>query len=45
MQKENAAAEEAMRKLRDDVKQKEERIFFSSDKVEKNKVADATIAA
>ena len=44
MQEENAAAEEEMRKLRDDVKQKEERIFFLSDKVEKNKMADAEMA-
>ena len=29
MQKENAAAEEEVRKLRDEVKQKEERILFS----------------
>ena len=41
MQKENAAAEEEVRKLRDEVKQKEERIPFLSDKVEKNKMGDA----
>ena len=45
MQKENAAAEEEVRKLRDEVKQKEERILFLSDKVEKNKMADADMAA
>ena len=41
MQKENFAAEEEIRKLREDVKQEEERIFLLSDKVERNKMADA----
>ena len=45
MQKENVAAEEEMQKLRDDVKQKEERILFLSDKVERNKMVDAKMAA
>ena len=45
MQKENAAAEEEVWKLRDEVKQKEERIIFLSDKVEQNKMADADMAA
>ena len=45
MQKENVAAGEEVRKLREDVKQEEERIFFLSDKVEKNKMADAEMAA
>ena len=34
-----------MWKLQEDVKQKEERIFFLSDKVAKNKMADAEMAA
>ena len=34
-----------MRKLRDDVKQKEERILVLSDKVERNKMVDAEKAA
>ena len=45
MQKENAAAEEEMRKLREEDKQKEERILFLSDKVEKNRMAVADMAA
>ena len=45
MQKENAASEEEVLKQRDEVKQKEERILFLSDKVEKNKMADADMAA
>ena len=45
MQKENDAAEEEMRKLREDVKQKEEHILFLPDKVEKNRMADADTAA
>ena len=45
MQKQNAAGEEEMRKLRGDVKQKEERILFLSDKVEKHKMAVADRAA
>ena len=45
MQKENVAAKEEMRKQPDYVKQKEERIFFLSDKVAKNKMADAEMAA
>ena len=34
-----------MRKLRDEFKQKEERNLFLSDKVEKNRMADADMAA
>ena len=45
MQKENAAADEEVRKLRDKVKQKEERILFLSDEVEKNRMADADMAS
>ena len=45
MQKENVAADKEIRKLREDVKQKEERIFLLSDKVERNKKADAEMAA
>ena len=44
VQKENVAAEEEIRKLREDVKQKEERIFLFSDKIERNKMADAEMA-
>ena len=45
MHKKNDAAEEEVRKLRDEVKQKEERILFLPDKVEKNRIADADMAA
>ena len=45
MQKENVSAEEEIRKLRENVKHKEERIFSLSDKVERNKMADAEMAA
>ena len=34
-----------MRKLQEELKQKEERILFQSNKVDKNKVADAEMAA
>ena len=44
-QKENAAADEEVQKLRDEVKQREERNLFLSDKVENNKMADADMAA
>ena len=44
-QKENAAADEEVRKLCDEVKQKEERNLFLSDKVENNKMAQADMAA
>ena len=37
LQKENVAAREKMRKLKEDVKQKEERVPFLSDGVEKMK--------
>ena len=39
------AAEEEMRKLQEELKQKEERILFLSTKVDKNKMADAEMAA
>ena len=46
MQKDVAAADEEVRKLRDEVKQKEERVlFFCPHKVEKNQMADADMAA
>ena len=45
MQKEKVAAEEEIWKLREDVKQKGERLFLLSDKVERNKMADAEMAA
>ena len=45
LQKDSIAAEEEMRKLQQELGQKEERIFFLSGKVEKNKMADAELAA
>ena len=43
--KKNVAAEEEIRKLRDEVNQKEERILCLSDKVERDKMLDAEMAA
>ena len=45
LQKDSTAAEEEMRKLQEELKRKEERILFLSDKVDENKMADAEMAA
>ena len=45
LQKENTAATKEMRKIREDIDQKEERLRLLSDKVEQNKRADAEKAA
>ena len=45
LQKDSIAAEEEMRKLQEELKQKEERISLLSNGVEKNKMADAEMAA
>ena len=45
LQKDSIAAEEEMRKLQEEIRKKEERIFFLSDKIAKNKMPDAEIAA
>ena len=45
LQKDSIAAEEEMRKLQEELRQKEERFLFLSNKVDKNKMADAAMAA
>ena len=45
MQKDSIAAEEEMRKIQGELRRKEERIFFLSNNVDKNKMADAEMAA
>ena len=45
LQKDSTAAEEEMRKLQEELMQKKERIFLLSNGVEKNKMADAEMAA
>ena len=45
LQKDSIAPEEEMRKLQEELKQKGERILFLSNKVDKNKMADAEMAA
>ena len=45
LKKDSTAAEEEMRKLQEELKQKEERILFLPNKVDKNKMADAEMAA
>ena len=45
MQKDSTAAEEEMRKIREEVDRKEERSRLLSNKVDKNKMADAEMAA
>ena len=45
MQKETAAARDEMRKIREDIIQKEERMLLLSDKVAKNEMADAEMEA
>ena len=45
LQKDSTAAEEDMRKLQEDSKQMEERVLFLSNKIEKNKMQDAEMAA
>ena len=45
MQKDNTAAEEEMRKLQEELKQKEERVLYLSNKIDKTKMQDADMAA
>ena len=45
MQKESAAAQEEMRKIREEIDRNEERFRQLSDKVDKNKMVDAEMAA
>ena len=45
LQKDSIAAEEEMRKLQQELRQKEEGIFILSNKVDKNKMADADMGA
>ena len=45
LQKDSTAADEEMRKLQEELNQKEERTLFLSNKVDKNKMADAEMAA
>ena len=45
MQKENAAAQEEMRKIKEENDRNEERFWQLSDKVDKNKMSDAEMAA
>ena len=45
MQKENAAAQEEMRKIRQETGRNEERVRQLSNKVDKNKMADAEMVA
>ena len=45
MQKDSTAAEEEMRKLREELEQKEERVLFLSNKIDKNEMQGAEMAA
>ena len=45
LQKDSTAAEEEMRKLQEELKQKEERVLLLSNKIDKNKIQDAEMAA
>ena len=45
LQKDSIAAEEEMRKLQEEVRQKEERHLFLSNKIDKNKMQDAEMVA
>ena len=45
LQKDSTAAEEEMLKLQEELKQKEERVLFLSNEVDKNKMADGEMAA
>ena len=45
MQKKSSAADEEMRKLQEELKQKEECLLFLSNKIDKNKMLDAEMAA
>ena len=45
LQKDSAAAENGMRKLQEVLKQREERVLFLSNKIDKNEMQDAEMAA